>query len=185
MLTKAGKQALQVMAIHLYADGTSNSKPMFPTASIRNTSNQERWVSWVNGSLYSNWAPIVNNATTPGIQFGTSDVAPSEDDYVLKGPITSGITATAVTSERGVDGTGKPYNLLGYSVTNTSSTNNLTIKEIGIVTNSIRCCTSSTATSASSNNVLIDRTILDSPVTIEPRQTANIKYRLTCDMSFI
>lgn len=185
MLTKAGKQCLQVMAIHLYADNSSNSKPMFPNDPIKNTVGTNRWVSFVQGALYSTWNPIVNNATNPGIQFGTSDVAPSEDDYVLKGPITSGLTATAVTSERGVDSTGKPYNLIGYSVTNTSNSTTITIKEIGIMSNTPRCCNTSTATTAASNTLLIDRTVLDAPVVIEPKQTANIKYRLTCDMSFI
>lgn len=182
MFTKAGKQALQVVAIQPGENSANNAKPMFPNSPVKNANGVDRWVSWINGALYNTFNPQTA-LTNSGVHFGSSDIAPSEDDYHLKEPITSGFNSSLVTSERGVDGTGKPYSVLSYTVTNRTSSN-MTIKEIGIITWNIVCCNSSTATSASNDNILVDRTVLNSPVVIEPNQTATIRYKVTCSMTF-
>ena len=181
MWTKAGKQALQTVAIWNATANVNTAKPMFPNSSIRNTSNQERWVSYVNGNLFSNLT-IVTNANQ-GIHIGSGITTPTENDYKLGTQITSGFSATSSNAVRGVDLDGKPYMELTYTITNTGSAS-MTISEMGIVTQNVWCCNTSTATSASTNHVLLDRTLLATPVTIEAGDSAAIKYRITCDMTF-
>ena len=181
MWTKAGKQALQTYAIWTQQNNTSNAKPMFPNSSIRNTSNQERWVSYVNGHLYSscNYAANLNQ----GLHIGSGTTAPTENDYKLQTQITSGISVVLTGTVRGVDTNNLPYMDLTYTITNTSSSS-ITIAELGLVSQNIYCCTSSTATSATSNQVLLDRTLLSTPITFPANETAAVKYRITCEMNF-
>lgn len=181
MITKAGKQLLQTVPIWTNQNNVYNAKPMFPTESIRNTSNQERWVSWLNGILF-NQVTIQYNATNAGFHFGSGTTAPTENDYKMQTDITSGVSIILNTSERGID-SGVLYMAYTFTVTNNSSAN-ITIAEMGYVTGNASCCNSASATSASNNNVLIDRTLLDTPLTIAPRETAAITYKITCDMSF-
>lgn len=181
MITKAGKQLLQTVPIWTTQNNTSNAKPMFPTESIRNTQNQERWVSWLAGYLISTLnAQFV--ATNAGFHFGSGTTAPTENDYKMQTDITSGLNIILNSSERGVE-SGIPYMAFTFTLTNTSSAN-ITISEMGYVTGNASCCTSSTGTTATNNNVLFDRTLLDTPLTIAPSETAAITYTITCDMSF-
>ena len=125
----------------------------------------------------------VIKAKSAGFCFGTGSTAPTENDYILESQLTTGFTAVLTNTARGVDSNDKPYAEYTFTVTNTGSST-ITISEIGIITNNAACCTSSTGTTASNNAVLIDRTLLDSAVTIAAGNSAAIKYRLTSDMIF-
>ena len=180
MLTRAGKQAVQTFVNWTTQDNSRNSIPMFPSASIRNTGNEERWVSAVTGNLLSSTNVVSNNWA--GFQIGSGSTAPAETDYKLNTQITSGFSGSLSYTERGIDN-GSLYMEFGLLITNTGSSN-LTVAEVGIVTNNIKCCNSSSATSASNQDVMIERTLLSSPVTIAPTETTLIKYRVTSSMSF-
>ena len=182
MLTKAARQALTVMAVPAQANAATNNVAMFPNDSIRNVLNQERWLSWVNGGLLATYNPTLGN-NAAGFVVGTGTTSPSLDDYKLQSQITSGITLTFANSRRYVNSSGKPTIELIYTVTNNSS-NTITITEVGIVSNTMNCLTSKTATSVSGNNLLMDRTLLDTPVNIASRASASIVYTISSDMSF-
>lgn len=184
MLTKACKQAIQTFPVWTTTNNTNNAKPMFPTSSIKNTSNQERWVSFVNGNLLSTLNINVNNGTNAGFHFGTGTTAPTENDYKLQTDITTNFAASMNNYYRGIDANNKPYMKFIFAVTNTSSSSSLSISEIGLITQNIYVCTSSSATSATANTILIDRTLLDNVLVVSPLQTAAIEYTITCDMSF-
>ena len=183
MLTKAGKQAIAVMPVCNGQNTSPNTVPMFPTDSIRNTSNQERWISYVSNALFNTFA-FTNNAANSGFHLGSGTTAPTENDYKMETDITSNVTCTLASTSRGVDSNGKQYMEFVYTVTNTAASGNMTIGECGLVSSNINCCTSASATSASGNNILIDRTVLATPITIAPQGSAALKYRITCDMSF-
>lgn len=180
MITKAAKQAIQTFPIWTTQNNASNAKPIFPSVSIKNTAGQDRWVSYVSGALLSGLT-IQLNATNAGFHFGSGTTTPTENDYKLESDITSGISVVLNASAR--YSSPKPHMTFTFTITNTGSSN-VTINEIGIVTASIQCCTSSSATSASSANVLIDRTLLDTPLTIAPSSTAALEYTVNCEMSF-
>lgn len=182
MWTKAARQAFTVMAVPISGNNTNNSVPMFPNDSIRNVSNQERWMSWVNGAIFSTYNPTLGN-NAAGFVVGTGTTAPSLDDYKLESQITSGITMNFTNSRRYVNSSGKPTIENIYTITNNGSSD-ITISEVGLVSYNINCCTSSSATSTGANNVLIDRTLLDTPVTIASRGSASINYTISSDVTF-
>lgn len=183
MLTKAAKQAIQTVPVWTGQNNTSNAKPMFPDTSIKNVDGTDRWVSFTNGNLLSSLNVITANNKNPGYHFGSGTNAESEDDYWLQTPITAYLNGVLNSIIRGVD-SGKPYMEATLTVTNTGTSSNITVAEIGIITGNIWACTSNSATSAAANNIMIDRTVLEQPIVLTPLQTAAIRYRITCDMSF-
>lgn len=182
MLTKAGKQAIYTLTNWTSTSNAQNVKAMFPEDSIRNTANNERWLSHVNGNLISHLNCVANQ--NAGFSIGSSTTPVSDSDYFLKNQITSGYNMTLTHMIRGIDPLGKIYLEFWFDIENTSI-NNMTIAEIGLTTYSTICVNSASATSGSSNNVMIDRTVFDSPVTISSLESCTVRYRITSDISFI
>lgn len=121
-----------------------------------------------------------------GVTFGSGTTPPTESDYKMEAPISSGLRVTrdlyktTTTSDKlSVE--------VHYSVTNTSGSA-ITISEIA--------CKKNTPCSLTPNihgtpailggtrmtpTLLLDRTVLDSPVTIQAGETADFKYILSVD----
>lgn len=114
--------------------------------------------------------------TSYGIMIGTGTTPATEDDYMLESKITSGVTASGTSHSVNVDESGNPYLEYLFTITNTSE-NDLTISEIGYV-QIINAATSSGTASTSGDYFLMDRTVLDNPVTIAASESAAIKYTL-------
>lgn len=87
-----------------------------------------------------------------GVVFGTGDTTPTADDIKLSGSLVTTFTSS-YSQTTGIDDQG-PYVRTLYTLTNTGSAA-VTIKEIGLL-----------AQAASSVYVLVERTVLDKPVTI-------------------
>lgn len=181
MLTKAGKQALYTMTNWTANNNAQNAKAMFPEDSIRNTTNVQRWVSFVNGNLISHLNCVGN--TYAGFSIGSGTTAVSDSDYFLENQITSGYSMTLIHSIRGLDISQKPYMEFWFIVENISA-NNMTIGEIGLTSTNIYCTNTASATSAGGNNVMIDRTVFENPITLSPQESCKVKYRITSDISF-
>lgn len=142
----------------------------------------------VNGNTYwlrnysvgfSTAQSLVKNYAYDGIVLGTGTTAPSEDDYRLENIITDGLTAS-ITTNSGVEN-GSPYGDINLALQNTSNAA-ITITEIGI-TRSLYDATSFGGTSGNSHRYLVDRTVLDTPVTIAPGGTAIITYTLKTEVA--
>ena len=103
-----------------------------------------------------------------GILIGSGETPPTLDDYRLEAQITSGMTAS---NSRGFDENGNPYTII--TLTN-SSDKAITVREIGVVGYGYY-----NAGSSGSRNVLFDRTVLDSPLTIEPGGVGQITYTIS------
>lgn len=181
MLTKAGKQALYTMTNWTATNDTQNRKPMFPEDSIRNTNNNERWVCYVSGNLISS-LNCVNNLS-PGFYIGSGTTPTSDNDYCLESQITSGYSMTLIQSLRGVDINQNPYMEFWFIVENTS-TNIITLGEIGFASNTVWCSSTSTGTAPGANTVLIDRTVFNSSITLNSQESCRITYRITSNISF-
>lgn len=112
-----------------------------------------------------------------GIGVGTGNSAESEDSYDLDSMITSGLSAT-ITRTRGLDD-GNPYIEYTIALQNTGSSS-VTIREIGYFqTVQFRDTQYDQAIQPSQlDGILMDRTLLTSPVTIAASATKTIKYRL-------
>ena len=183
MITKAAKQAVQTYITYPKANNTNTAIPSFPNDPIKDVDGNNRWVSFGTGDFLSSITMQTGNNKNDGIHFGSGTTAPTENDYYLQTPITSYLGATIQTSVRGIDA-GKPYMEFRITVTNNSTTSNMTVAEIGLISRDIWCCTSSTGTSIAMYNILVDRTLLEQPIVLSPLQTGAIRYRITCDMSF-
>lgn len=134
----------------------------------------------VNGSVYD--AGYSGSEVTPGpilssvrfdsfsgIIIGKGTTPPTLDDYYLESQITSGVTAS---NSRGIDENGNPYTLI--TLTNASN-KAITVGEVGIIANTYY------GTNGYTCYTLLDRTVLESPITIEPGGVGQITYTIRMD----
>ena len=114
-----------------------------------------------------------------GISIGTGDTPPTEEDYNLEATITSGVTMTLTETASGIDAPGMPYIQFKITVTNTGS-DPITVKEIGYKRQaSVKLSLGYSSSGGTGNTVLLlDRTVLDTPVTIAAGDAGIITYKL-------
>ena len=101
-----------------------------------------------------------------GILFGTGTTPPTIDDYTISGEIITGLAAT-VAYDTSYDDTGRTMKAT-YTITNNND-NAVTIGEIAAFSGS---------GNSSGYSILLDRTVLDSPVTIEPGGVGQVTYTI-------
>ena len=141
-----------------------------------NAANQGIVLGWgaEDGSVYA--ASMANLKTTlsnyGGVILGDGDTPPTSDDYKLAGNIVTGFdyskTLTRVVSETAVTATAV------YTITNANSTE-INIKEIGLIGNAH-------SNAGSSKIFLLDRTVLDTPVTIPAGGVGQVEYTITFNL---
>lgn len=107
-----------------------------------------------------------------GVVIGTGTEPPTVDDYTLSGELISGYSFNAsikrAPDENGVDMT------VTYTITNTG-TSDFTIGEIGLIAN---ISNENYSTSASNYKALLERTVLDTPVTIPAGGVGQVTYTI-------
>ena len=140
-----------------------------------------------NESVYTTQQPpqlpeyptrVAKDNTSGGVVIGSGSTPAQESDYWLSNQITSGFDGY-VSDVHQTDNDGNHGIVLSVIIMNTGSSN-LTIGEIGYslhVLSSVHEGGDSSYTSML-RNVLIDRTVLDSPITIGAGQAAIIDYAL-------
>lgn len=120
------------------------------------------------------------NATAPGISVGTGTTPATENDYQLENTITSGITLTVADVYEDPDEMNNPRTVYKLNITNNGA-ETITVGEVGIKYN---CPTYPTLGQTKSNQtlmssmLLLDRTVLSTPVTIAPGDAGIIDYTL-------
>ncbi len=102
-----------------------------------------------------------------GIYLGSGETPVTRSDYKID-PVKSGNVTYAVNW--GLDDNGKPYTLFSIAYSNNSN-KNVKISEIGYFLD--------VGTVNNIGPVLIDRTLLDSPVVVAPGESCGIKYKIT------
>lgn len=112
---------------------------------------------------------------TPGIVAGSGVTPPTEDDYNIETPISLNYTSVPVEA-LSLDNNGNPLVTLTIQATNNSNTT-ITISELGYFVG-VGCNDTSGAASSTVRSILIDRTVLDTPVTIPADGSATITYTL-------
>lgn len=103
--------------------------------------------------------------TNGGVIIGTGDTEPTFDDYKLSGDIISTFTYTSSVTKR-VDNEKATISVL-YTITNTG-TEAFTIREIALKMGE-----------SINTQFLIERSVLDTPVTIEPGGVGQVTYTIT------
>lgn len=117
----------------------------------------------------------VTDRNNAGIIVGTDGTAPTIRDIRLGSMITSGVSMSLASTKHGCDTPGIPYVEYKISVTNTGN-DPITIREIGY-RQSINYENSSSSYSYS-RLVLLDRTVLEEPLTIQAGDSGIIDYKL-------
>lgn len=117
-------------------------------------------------------------ANDAGISVGTGSTAPTGYDWRLEATLTSGISLSIAEIRYGTDSPGNPYVEYDITATNIGS-EPVTIKEIGYKQKVRTTIYPLTYNGAGDEDVcLMDRTVLDTPVTIDPGDAGIITYKL-------
>lgn len=165
-----------------YVTGSQYGAPAFVPA--KSITGATCYLPTQNGYNGVNTAPITstlvssgNNASS-GVAFGSDSTPPTENDYTLGHQVT-GITVNTPSIVTYNDTTNFCYVArLDYVISNDSGAD-VTIAEIGLFNKFHAAETrGDSPTNASSNYacILIDRTALDTPVTIPSGSAATIRY---------
>lgn len=106
-------------------------------------------------------------SSSGGVMFGDGNTAPTLNDYKLSGNLltTFDYTASAVMS---VDANGVTLKTT-YTLTNTGSAD-MTVSEIGLF--------GATLNSVTYYSILVERTVLDEPITIPPSGVGTVIYTI-------
>lgn len=109
---------------------------------------------------------ITEATSLSGILLGTGDTPPTLDDNCLAGDIITTIaTSVAVSFEMEEDG----VSLTSLCTITNSSSESITIREVGLFGKA-------KASNYGSDAVLVERTVLDAPLTIEPGSVGQLTY---------
>ena len=107
-----------------------------------------------------------------GVRLGTGDTPATVDDYKLSGTLITGYSFTAeVKTQNSAEG---DKITATYTITNTSSSE-ITIKEVGIVAK----MANTTSAAQIQHMGLLERTVLDTPVTIPAGGVGQVVYTIT------
>ena len=113
---------------------------------------------------------------TGGVRFGTGNSAESEDSVDLDNMITSGISVSLTSRVPGCVSPGNPTLTYTFAITNTGSSD-LTITEIGYA-QSVSAASKPTLSSTNNPMVLLDRTVLETPLTLVSGDAGVLVYTL-------
>ena len=124
--------------------------------------------SWWHG-VFSNMNNYNSTTSAQNVEFGIGTTPATVNDYKLESEITTGISVaypSSVTTEQT-----DSYILWTVTFGVTASVE-VTISEIGLKSRAV------IGDGGSTNNVLVDRTVLDAPVTIPAGQSKQITYTI-------
>lgn len=111
--------------------------------------------------------------STPGVHFGTGDTAVTLEDYYLSGTMLQNISVAVQTSYITPNDDGCVYGVK-YLITNNNS-EAVTIKEVMLT---IGRYSTNSASSVTGPYVMVDRTVLDEPVTIPAGEIGMVTYEI-------
>lgn len=133
------------------------------------------------GNITISWSnPMSFNAQNTGVSIGTSDTPATDEDYVLGNTITSGISATCTTTKSEEDGI--PCTTLNMVLSNSTNAD-IIVKEVGLKC-TVTVANTAGGTASSNRVILVDRTVLETPVTVPARGNAAVFYKLKTDYNF-
>lgn len=115
----------------------------------------------------------INSTGTIGngyLMLGTGTTTPTADDYCLESPITKNLSCDSISVSR-------TSLIKTYTATFANSgSSDITVTEVGFI---VYILYNYSTTSENSDNFLMDRTVLDTPVTIPAGESRTITYTLS------
>lgn len=180
MLTKWGKAYVSIPYL------TGSYVPAIPFASYstdfykhgavehKNYNGDDKFFApWFASSSYNFITSAIGNSTA-GIAVGSGDTPASEDDYNLESIIT-GLSATNTTGGSYDSENNKFIMYSDYTISNNTG-EAVVIKEIGRFATAYTSSTKGGTASSNATSVLVDRTVLDEPVTIPDGEAGVVRY---------
>lgn len=174
MLTKNAKKLILYYLMDSSQTGSSNPAPTtigFILKSISGSTKMANPTYFSVFSLINSFNHMATDPTTNSVTYircGTGTTAATENDYKLESYVT-GLTNDAVVTAVSGNASKKTYTA---TFTNTTDAD-ITVTEIGFFTN---CYYNS---SVDNDNFLLDRIVLDTPITIPAGESKPITYELS------
>ena len=116
------------------------------------------------------------NSGYAGVYFGTGTTAATKNDYALESPITSGLTITN-PSRLVTKNMNERHIFVSDFVVRNDTSNNIVINEVGIFTPT-SSENGASVNSVAVSHVLMERTVLDAPITIPAGEARLIEYAI-------
>lgn len=184
MITDNGKKAMLITM--LYSSGSSNNIFLVP---VKVTAGYTAYLS--NACSSSNMFPrnIYDSVNFPstntnglGILIGSGTTPASSSDYNMESVFKndSHLSSSNLVIAFDYSVPNKYAKIFTFTVTN-GGTDSVTVGELGYVQSMNIGTQGSTATN--SNYLLLDHTLLDTPVTIPAGESATITYRMEIDLT--
>lgn len=166
-------------SIYAGYDDTPSEFTSSPT--LKDLSNNSRQIYTNSGYNYfqymwrcaRNALSTINPTATMGngyLMLGTGTTAPTADDYHLESPITTNLSCDSVSVSR--TSLTKTYTA---TFTNSGSSD-ITVTEVGFIVYILYLYSNS---NKKSDNFLMDRTVLDTPITIPAGESRTVTYELS------
>jgi hypothetical protein len=170
VITKTGKNAQKIQLI-----ATTNKK-----IGIEGKNKSGTTIYITRNNFNTITLSYVNASNSVGISVGKGTSQESDDYYSLEDMITSGLIAVGIVNEiyeEGKDQNNNLQTMIVLTLRNTTSTP-ITITEIGYTANVYAVTRNDGSASPTQQYILIDRTLLSQPITIQPNETGTIQYVL-------
>lgn len=174
MITKSGKNWITANLPFALMDATG-----YGVIQVKAINGNIRYISRAFYT-HTSGVPFSTSSYGSGIKLGSGTTPPTADDYCIENMITSGINVTINSRTKYVDQSNHACIDINMTVTNTGS-DPLTISEAAFYNFAVSypSYNSTSATSTGANTaVMIDRTLLDSPITIPAGESATITYTI-------
>lgn len=173
MITNNFRQVLKMILVNY----NGKSKGGIP---VKDVNGATKYLCEMNGwpSASSVQTQIqINSYARAGIWLGSGTTQESVTDYGLETRITSGLSGTCqIDGNNTLDLNGNPQIKMILTLTNTGNTD-VTVSEISYMQN-VYMANDQNGTGKTNAPILIDRTLLNTPVTIPAGESAAITYTL-------
>lgn len=153
-----------------------SSSTVFGSLLVRGVNGRSYYAHGVFSFPASRTEAFTLNAEAAGVSFGTGSTPATENDINLENTITSGIIVTLTSRIVSCDAPGSPYVQYSFMVSNSLDAP-LTIREVGYK-QSVKCATTPGRTNSVDAVCLLDRTVLDAPLTIAAGDAGVLVYKL-------
>lgn len=122
----------------------------------------------------------LTNTTYPGLYFGAGSTAATKNDYCLESPITTGLSITNPSSATWLDDGNGVYSAVADFIVRNTTNEPITVREVGVFTPvGNQNTTAPNGAHSAVYYVLMERTVLDAPVTIPAGEAKLVSYKVT------
>lgn len=134
----------------------------------------------VSSSIDSHTLTSAPGSNAPGVLLGDGTAEPTINDYALSGNIVNSGLTHVCTLTKSADDSGITLTA-DFTITN-GNDNDITISEVGLCGWSRGTTTAGSTGSGKISRYLVDRTLLENPITIPAGGVGQLTYSIHCDL---